>query len=41
MEGAAPTAALNPDTFIEIIFEAVTVRVHGAVDPAVPKTVLI
>ena len=38
MEAAAPTPAPGADTFIEIIFEAVTVRVHGAVDSALLKT---
>jgi transposase-like protein len=40
MEAIAPTPAPSPDTFIEIIFEAVTVRVHGAVDSDLLKTVL-
>ena len=40
MEAVAPAPAPSPVTFIEIIFEAVTVRVHGAVDSALLKTVL-
>jgi transposase len=37
--GASSTAD-NPDPFVEIIFESVTVRVHGAVDPAMLKAIL-
>jgi transposase len=40
MEAVAPMPAPGADAFIEIIFEAVTVRVHGAVDSALLKTVL-
>jgi transposase-like protein len=40
MEAAVPTAGQSPDTFIEVIFETVTMRVHGAVDSGLLKTVL-
>ena len=40
MEPVVPSAVPSPDTFIEIIFESITVRVHGAVDATLLKTVL-
>jgi transposase len=40
MEAAVPSAAPSPNTFIEIIFEAITVRAYGAVDSTLLKTVL-
>jgi hypothetical protein len=40
MEAAASTPAQSSATFIEIIFQAVTVRVHGAADSDLLKTVL-
>ena len=40
IEAPAPNAPVIHDTFIEIAFAAVTVRVHGPVDSALLKTVL-
>jgi transposase-like protein len=40
MEVPVPTGSPGPKPFIEVIFGATTVRVHGAVDPALLRTVL-